>query len=233
MSVLHNLVAFSRGRLQGIQTAQRDWSPYLAHFTSFEAMENVRDAIERSIQLNEIDDLLSSADFESYEMVEEIASSNRLLSGRPDSMFDLHSVVSLSECTLPGLIGLAERYGRFGFVFERDVVFDSGGRPCFYVSTEYRELLIELYVNEADEDVESEIDLLKLLTLANTYTPVGAGRIQDYTHEREWRFFGDLEFSNIEPVLLVAPEEYASEVDDLFDLEAPVVPLQILHRWGI
>lgn len=205
----------------------------MAHFTSYAAMEDVRETVGDNIHLDRIPNQLAEADEASFDVVEKIAQSGKLQAGRPDSMFDLLDVVSLSECTLPGLIGLAERFGRFGFVFERDDIFEADGRPCFYLSTEYRELLIELYEKEADADVESEIDLLKLLTLANTYTPVGAGRIQDFTHEREWRFFGDLEFGQVEPVLLVSPEEYTQQTKRLFDVTAPVLPLEVLHRWGI
>ena len=136
----------------------------------------------------------------------------------------LNKCVCLSECTLPGIVGHSERYGRFGFVFKKNTIYKIGGRPCIYVDYDcYKEL----------RGKKSETERMKMLWgLANVFCPVG--EIQDYTHEREWRIFQDLELkSTLEAVIV--PEEYMECTRKLvhkFLCGTPVVSIDMLYDWG-
>lgn len=41
MSLIYDLARLSESGLKALQAAQRDWSPYLVHFTSYAAMKAV------------------------------------------------------------------------------------------------------------------------------------------------------------------------------------------------
>ena len=45
----------------------------------------------------------------------------------PSEKDGIDKCICFSECNLPGLINHCERYGRFGFVFRKNVVFGLGG----------------------------------------------------------------------------------------------------------
>lgn len=233
MGVIHSLSAFSQGGLAGIQRDQRDWSPYVAHFTSYEAMEDVREAISDGVDPEELQARLKEADERSFEVVENIAEDNRLKASSPPDKPELPEIVSLSESTLPGLIALAERYGRFGFVFEKGEIFKNSGRPCAYLSEEFYGLISELRRNDADEDINADATLDEMLSISNVFRPPGEGQVQDFTHEREWRYFSDLHFDVITPSMYICPEDYINHIHDLFGGHSEVLPLEVLHQWGV
>jgi len=137
--------------------------------------------------------------------------------------------VCLTECNLPGLIDHCERYGRFGFAFPKKVIFRLGGRPCLYVAGEDHEA-----ARKAFADLQPN-----LFGLFNIYTPPKPGqKPQDYTHEREWRLFRDLEFRDLAPAFLLCPEGYyracQSQIRSRLDStdSIPLIPIDVLNRWG-
>lgn len=227
MTTIHNIVAHSLGGLSGIQASQRDWSPFLVHFTNWSSMGLVRVAVAAGEKPNDLAALLADADAVSFDIVKKIASSAKLLAKAPTdkkgTTHDISACVCLSECNLPGLISHCERYGRFGFVFEKNDIFTSGGRPCIYVDAEIYGLLDQTYSASTDPIPK------RLFGLANVFSPPGHGRIQDYTHEREWRIFGDLDLANVAVVL--CPTAYLDRMRLLFPTRT-VIPIELLHQWG-
>lgn len=59
----------------------------------------------------------------------------------PSEKDGIDKCICFSACNLPGLINHCERYGRFGFVFRKNVVFDLGGRPAIYVDNDIAPIL--------------------------------------------------------------------------------------------
>jgi hypothetical protein len=225
MTILHTFMAHARGGLSGQQSAQADWSPYVVHFTNWSSMDVVRASLlSLEAKPSDIVKLIADADAKSSMVAEKILASGKLLAKSPSSKDGIPPCVCLSECNLPGLIGHAERYGRFGFVFRKEEVFRADGRPCAYLAEEQYTLVAEL-----GRSTTASLAAQRLFGLSNIYNPPGFGKIQDYTHEREWRVFQDLRFDEIPPVALLAPSAY---LQTMKWNAIPTLPLDMLHDWG-
>src|ERR1044071_266327 len=136
MAVVHGQAAFSRGGVSGLQASQRDWSPFLVHLTSYQAMAPVRGAINAGITPQNLALRLADADSASFSVFADIAASRRLEARESLRREGVLPCVCLSECSLPGVIGMSERYGRFGFVFRKEALYPEGARPCGYMDDE-------------------------------------------------------------------------------------------------
>lgn len=227
MSLIHNLSALAGGGVSGLQTAQRDWSPFLVHFTSYSAMTSVRAAVGNQSTPAQVLQALNQADQQSFSLVEQIAQSGELRAHSPAQKNGIPACVSLSECTLPGLVALSERYGRFGFVFRKPALFGLGGRPCLYVDRAcYGHI-----ANQAQNAMEGSPEAT-IFGLANVYSPPGFGQIQDFTHEREWRLFSNLVLANTAPDFLICPSSYVGQLSSLFSGSTPCVSIDTMHEWG-
>ncbi|MCA8953509.1 MAG: hypothetical protein KDE27_28615 [Planctomycetes bacterium] len=231
MATIHGLAAFAQSGLAGLQATQRDWSPFVGHFTSWAAMTPLRAAIRNDVGAAEIATALQSADAASAEIARLIAASGRLLSRSPSAKDGILQCVCFSECSLPGLLGHCERYGRFGWIFRKDAIYRAGGRPCVYLSDEMYTLLAQ-QGRAGDGSGDPAGPWQRLFGLANVYRPPGAGQVQDFTHEREWRLFGDLDLDTVAPELLIAPAAFEREMRAL-NPEVPVLPIDVLHEWGL
>lgn len=228
MATIHNLVSHADSGLKGIQSTQRDWSPFVAHFTSFAAMETIRTAIRAGDGATDVASRLADADERSAEIAEKIGSSGRLLARSPSERDGIPPCVCFSECSLPGLLGHCERYGRFGWVFRKDRIFGAGGRPCIYVDDD---AYAELAARGRDEGAPA--GQRRLFGLANVYRPPGFGQVQDYTHEREWRLFDELDLSACPPEAVIAPVAFQERVRTWFPTVRHLVPIDMLHEWGL
>ena len=227
MSLLHCLEAYGRGHLTGVQSTQRDWSPFLAHFTTWSAMRELRAVVKQQMPLEQVCSLLHEADERSWQTVQKILGSQRLLARSPSEKHGLPPCVCLSECTLPGLLSHCERYGRFGLVFSKQAVFDAGGRPCLYVARDEYRALAALGSEQPIDTPEG-----RLFALSNVYEPPRSGaKLQDYTHEREWRVFADLELSATSLHALLAPSKYTAQLRAL-SADIPIIPVDTLFEWG-
>jgi hypothetical protein len=227
MALLHHLAAYGRGNLTGVQAAQRDWSPFVAHFTTSSAMSDLRAAVRQHKTAQDIEGLFEIADARSWDTIGKILESNHLRISSPSEKDALPPCVSLSECTLPGLMSHCERYGRFGFVFSKRSIFDAGGRPCLYVGRdEYRVLALQ----GRNKTVDSPEG--RLYALSNVYEPPRAGaKLQDYTHEREWRIFQQIDLSVTKVVAMLAPAKYTGKLSKRIE-DVPIVPIDTLFQWG-
>src|SRR5258705_5277047 len=134
MGLLHSTVAHERGHVTGLQADQRDFSPYVAHFTSYAAMRPLRSMIKDAVGPRDASVLLEKADLASWDVTQKICASKRLLARSPSEKDGLPPCVCLSECTLAGLISHCERYGRFGLAFRKSDIYRAGGRPCLSVA---------------------------------------------------------------------------------------------------
>jgi hypothetical protein len=227
LALVHCLTAYGRGNLDGVQSTQRDWSPFLAHFTTWSAMGAIRSVVRDQRSSREIGLLLEQADARSWETMQRILSSSKLLAKSPSQKDQLPPCVCLSECTLPGLISHCERYGRFGLVFSKSDVYRAGGRPCLYVAEEEYAAVAAIGRGKSPLTPEG-----RLFALANVYVPPRAqNKVQDFTHEREWRLFCDLDLQSTRIVTLLAPSSYTSALVALRP-QIPVVPIDTLFEWG-
>jgi hypothetical protein len=225
VALIHTLAAFATDRRRGLKTVQRDWSPFLVHFTSFEAMKAVQQEAEGQRRSDEILRLLDEADDESFRLAEAILRQGTILASPPRKS-GLHKAVCLSECTLSGLISNSERYGRFGFAFRKETLFDHGARPCPYTSREVWGMLANRAGKAEATDEDREIH-----ALANVYEP-RQDRYLDFTHDREWRLLHDLEFRAIAPEVLLCPSRYTTQMQQLAPC-VPVIPIDIMFEWGV
>jgi hypothetical protein len=236
MSVIHSIVAYARGGVDGMQAGQRDFSPFVAHFTSYSAMEAIRGqgegtgAVAKGTTPCDLKALLDVADSESMGVVGKIMASRSLKAGPPGK--GIQSCVCMSESTLPGLLALSERFGRFGFVFHKDEIWSAGGRPCAYVDSEVRARLLE-HVRCQDATCSDR----KMLDLSCEVKTESGGVFRDFTHLREWRVFADLSLRTTPPVLLVAPSEFVDAVAAAgaacMDKCPQVIPIDMLFEWGV
>ena len=226
MGLLHSIVAYHRGHLTGLQSDQRDFSPYVAHFTSWSAMRPLRNLIGAGHDAGATAGLLDQADRESWNVVQLIWASQKLLARSPSERDSLPPCVCLSECTLPGLISHCERYGRFGFAFRKSDVFRVGGRPCIYLAPDEYGFLASHGRGKSSQTPEG-----RLYALSNVYVPPrGPNKVQDYTHEREWRVFADIDLRAVPAAVVIAPSLYAAQASKL--TECPVIPIDTLFNWG-
>lgn len=228
MGTIHGLVAHRDGGLRGIQAGQRDWSPFVAHFTSYSAMEPVRGVIRSGCAASRAADILNEADRVSFDIVQSIAKDRCLQVSNRLEEEGVPARVSLSECSLPGLLGHCERFGRFGFVFRKQELFRLGGRPCVYVD---RPTYGEIARIGRGLGIETEIG--RLFGLANVYSPPGNGQVQDFTHEREWRLFSSLDLERMKPVMLICPSRYVARMRASFPSVESVLACDLLHAWGV
>ncbi len=226
MGVIHGLAEHGDSGLAGIQSNQRDWSPFVAHFTSYSAMSIVRDAVPAGCSAVDVRELLEEADSRSFEVVKRINASGSLLASGADE--GVLPRTCFSECSLPGLVAHCERFGRFGLVFAKHDLFVAGGRPCLYVERDLYGLIASRGRGGDVDDGDA-----RLLGLANVYSPPGAGQVQDFTHEREWRTFSELDLMAVPPRLAIAPSSYAADIASMFPSVECVVPIDTLFRWGL
>lgn len=259
MSIFHTLNCFSEHALTGIQSQQRDWSPYLVHFTKWSAMEKFRTLFDQSgpssgLCVPELPkyvrQLIDEADRESFKTFCDIVNSGSIRASIPRGKPEGSTCVCLAECNLPGLISHSERYGRFGFVFEKSDIVPSPvmARPCLYVDREVYGLFTKMHPE--DEACRSELE--RVLLLANVYACPGMGQIQDYTQEREWRTPDSLSLRYLKAV--ICPQKYhecvskalvawacREKLDDENETEntpppsplsIPIIPIDMLFQWG-
>lgn len=233
MSIIHIKNALATSGLTGMQSAQRDWSPYLVHFTNWSAMAPLRKMATLATAPGAVRTSLDEADATSFGIVQLILSSGKVLARSPGDKTAIPPCVCLSECDVPGLVSHSERYGRFGFVFTKAALFSKGARPCLYLdSAMYRGLRLMGTAPGASK-VKRE-----MFGLANVYRPPQKGRkvlVQDYTHEREWRVFAEINFAEAPPCQILAPAAYTGRVRDLavaHGLDVNVIPIDTLFEWG-
>lgn len=226
MGMLHYHEAIAEGGIKGLQAQQRDWSPFVAHFTRSAAMKQLWRTLAKPLDSSAVRAGLSQADMLSHQSFEGIINSGSLRVSKPPPASDADARVCFSECTLPGLISHAERFGRFGLVFGKSDLFGHGGRPCVYVSSKtYGKLA-------ADRGRSPE--MRELFNLANVLSPPGYGKVQDFTHEREWRIMRDIDLAVLKPVAYVVPSvDWLGRLPAGCTLTTPVIPLTLLHRWGV
>lgn len=231
MALIYDLTRLAKSGLKAQQSAQRDWSPYLVHFTSYSAMKNVRKVIKQCVAFlaKDVRQTLVNADETSWNSVVQILapSSPFLRKHSPQEKDDLPECVCLSQCTLPGLFGHSERFGRFGFVFDKLDIYDLGGRPCAYLDDGSYGWL--------DARHESGAEVNAIWRTSNVYRPAGRGHVQDFTVEREWRVFDNIPLhGHLRAV--IAPDSYVTKFRLLLisrDLVVPILPIDMLYDWGV
>jgi hypothetical protein len=226
MGIIHSTIPFQNGGLHGIQSSQNDWSSYLVHFTTAHAMISVKEyPCKKQYTPQELAQQIEMADKESFDVIKKIQSTMELRASSPSEKDMIQTCICFSECNLSGLLSHSERYGRFGFVFSKKAIFDLGGRPTMYVDNE-----IYTYIAKKFRDSEDPVEK-KIFSLANLYSPPGAGKVQDFTHEREWRLFSNLSLNICKPVVVFCPQKYYDWVSPLFG--SITIPLDLLGEWGL
>ena len=134
MGIIHSTIPFKDGGLKGIQACQRDWTKYLVHFTCSKSMREFRKfPCEECYPPKELDKLLKEADRESFGILEKIYNSKTIKTFSPSEENHILPCISFTECNICGLVNHSERYGRFGLVFKKDVIWKRGGRPVMYL----------------------------------------------------------------------------------------------------
>lgn len=231
MALLYDIARLAKSGLKAQQSAQRDWSPYLVHFTRYTAMQTARRVIKRNTPFSaqDVKQALGNADETSWNSVEQIlaTSSPFLQKHSPQEKEELPECVCLSQCTLPGLFGHSERFGRFGFVFDKLDIYDLGGRPCAYLDADSYGWL------DAKHDSDAEANTI--WRTSNVYRPAGRGKVQDFTAEREWRVFNDIPLQG-HLRAVIAPDAYITKFRSLLiplNLEVPILPIDMLYDWGV
>ncbi len=130
--------------------------------------------------------------------------------------------VCFTESTLSGLRAHREVFSvQYGIAFDRDILFQKGANPCLNI----REDLLKSSVRINGEQDERHLYNFVPLELHPYVNIINQGF--DATHEREWRFVGDMRFRLSEIRFIFCPEEEFSifssiqkkGMPTLFDLE--------------
>ena len=109
--------------------------------------------------------------------------------------------------------------------------------PGFAAPEQYRKLCyphILEYAEIAKAFRQSSVQAqARIFGRANVFSPVGAGgKIQDYTHEREWRVFADISLVDTPPRFVIAPEQFLPQCRDMFQNAVSIIPIDTLFEWG-
>jgi hypothetical protein len=101
--------------------------------------------------------------------------------------------VCFTECVWDALVRHADRYSRYGVVFQKRLIFDRGGAPALYLRGDYLK----------DHGADIPADLRPLVVPFDPDAVLSKVR-QDWLHEREWRLPASLEFdyADIEYVIV-------------------------------
>jgi hypothetical protein len=226
-----------------LQAPQRDWSPFLVHFTSASAMskvwKNAYQSYGKNINPSTLSKDLKTADSASFEIFKKIIRSGivqgtQLQDTTGGRKVTSTPVVCLTECSLPGLLGHSERFGRYGLVFEKKELFQKcDARPCPYVDSS----TFQKIQDSSHQDITNVFSRYEK-SLPNGWTPL------DYTHEREWRARGDIDLSKVtlKTVLVPTRQDVVSTLQELKNKssesgfaslqDALLFPLKTLFQWG-
>lgn len=238
MAFIHSFAARHPSGLMGVQADQRDWSPFVVHFTRWGAMSEVRKVYKNNESHNttsEVHSKLAAADAASFETFKKIVEQKTIainqLTNAERNPLPISPCVCLSECAFPGLLGHAERYGRFGFAFEKKDIWQHGGRPCVYVDDAHYQS-----VSTSFRDSQPQ-----LFSLYNKFVPVHAAagsERQDYAHEREWRAFDPIRLNEIPIAAVFVPDQsYIERAETAFRSAclSPgfILPMSTMFSWGV
>ena len=228
MGIIHSTIPFKDGGLKGIQACQRDWTKYLVHFTCSKSMKKAfsKFPCEECYSPKALDRKLNHADKESYDILKTIHDSQVVKAASPSEENHILACVSFTECNICGLVNHSERYGRFGLVFKKDAIWKLGGRPVMYLDRKSYTFFGKEFRESTEEWKRN------FFSLINLYSPPGTGRVQDYSHEREWRLFKNLELTQIKPDAIVCPTKYYDKISKLFQ-DTIIIPLDLLEQWGL
>ena len=75
----------------------------------------------------------------------------------------------------------------------------------------------------------------RLWGIVNVYRPVGQGRVQDFTVEREWRVLNDIPLKD-NLCAAIVPDYYVTRFRSRLinkQLDVPVLPIDMLYDWGV
>lgn len=243
MALIYDLDELSRSGLDAMQTTQRDWSPYLVHFTSRRDMDSVRKLLDNTeIRKRQLAKRLALADKKSFGVFSRIIREGSIHASPTKIMTMQPVAVCLSECTLSGVISHSERLGRFGIMFNKSDVYNDGGWPRAYLD------------REVCDEIERQLSASPVPVVAgalngfiNPFSPAKSQRrviehrpIQDFTIEREWRIRNDYPIKKLCGGL--CPRRYFAEVLSVLEegvkskvlwSMVPVFPIDVLYQWGV
>ena len=112
------------------------------------------------------------------------------------------NAVCFTESTLSGLRAHREVFSvQYGIAFDRDLLFQKGANPCLNI----REDLLKISVPINGERYPRHLYNFVPLELHPYVNIINQGF--DATHEREWRFVGDMKFMLSEIRLVFCPEK--------------------------
>ncbi len=109
--------------------------------------------------------------------------------------------VCFTDSTLAGLRAHREVFDiKYGIAFDRDYLFKQGANPCLNI----RESLFKSKIDNSKDSYDKlfnyiPADLAGYINIINESF--------DATHEREWRYIGDLKFEHSHIKFLFCPEE--------------------------
>ncbi len=110
--------------------------------------------------------------------------------------------VCFTESTLPGLKAHREVFGaRYGIAFDRDLLFERGANPCLNI----RESLFKENIQPAGNNYSRHVYNFIPYQLQPFVNIIHESF--DATHEREWRYPGDLKFRYEDVLFVFCPEQ--------------------------
>lgn len=227
MSLLFNVESLVSGGVNALQEAQRDFSPFLMHLTSAKAMIPVNQELTRLTRKNatptDVSKALRKADTASLRKLNQIIKSGSIRHGQFHP--DFPDAVCLTECTLPGILGHAGRYGRYGVIFKKSDLYALGARPVAYVDDKRLKRL-----RSAAQAAPTNAALQADLMFSNMFRPSG-GKVQNYTHEREWRCPVDVPLDLVVGVIIPSLLD-VKKIRAAFLGGRAVLPLNFLYQLG-
>ena len=114
--------------------------------------------------------------------------------------------VCFTESTLEGLKAHCEVFkAKYGLAFDRDFLYGKGANPCLNIRDDLLRKEITSGYDQFDRRVYNFIPLP-----LHPYINI-INKVFDSTHEREWRYVGDLHFSQEDVRIVFCPGEESKE----------------------
>jgi hypothetical protein len=142
------------------------------------------------------------------------------------SAFDAHAsskAVCFTESTLEGLKAHREVFGaEYGIAFDRDYLFERGANPCLNLRTS---LLKATFTRNGEMFPRSVFNFIP--PQLHPYVNV-INEAFDATHEREWRYAGDLHFAYNDAMFVFCP---VAEFAEFAGVQTAGKPVRFDLQW--
>jgi hypothetical protein len=127
---------------------------------------------------------------------------------------DTQACVCFSEAPLHLLERIAQKRGGYGIGFTKRFILENGGGPIWYVERgESADKAVRALIRQA---IQSPNPIINPIWELTPFIDSRGGTYQ-YEWEREWRYLGNLNFTEQDTAFLIIPEEFHESARSFFE----------------